>query len=230
MEVEYGFCTFDQWDEKLTQNFFNLMNKLYLDLDNCVFDFEYYYIFKLRKVKRLSLFSICIYYMRCTRSCDKLPKSKYCFYCSRVRMSNFDVPSNFYDIDMDPHDYSDNFRNLMAYSTIDLDVQVDPMPFFDNTLNRSNTLCEQFEVYARPEHLCISFLSILVRVYVYFVMEALSDLNVTLKDEEKLVGHVYNYASQILMDFWFCNVFFFYDFFKNFPCEVVEEMAYFRVE
>ena len=32
------------------------------------------------------------------------------------------------------------------------------------------------------------------------------------------------------MEFWVCNVFFFYDFFKNFPCEVVEEMVYFRVE
>ena len=40
-------------------------------------------------------------------------------------------------------------------------------------------------------------------------MEALSDLDVTLKDEEKLVGYVYNYASQILMDFWDCNVLFF---------------------
>ena len=136
-----GFCSFDQWYEKLAQNFFNLLNKLYLDLDNYVFYFEYYYIFKLRKVKlHLSLFSVCIHCMRCTRSCDKLPKSKYCFYCSRVRMSNFDMPSNFYDIDMDPHDYYENFRNLMGYSTADLDIQADAMPFFDNTLKRSSTL------------------------------------------------------------------------------------------
>ena len=140
MEVEYSFCSFDHWNEILTQNFFNLLNKLYLDIDNCVFDFEYYYIFKLRKVKRLSLFPICIHYMRCTRSCDKLPKSKFCFYCSRVRMSNFDMPSNFYDIDMDPHDYYENFRNLMGYSAADLDIQADAMPFFDNTLKRSSTL------------------------------------------------------------------------------------------
>ena len=140
-KLSSGFCSFDQWYEKLAQNFFNLLNKLYLDLDNYVFYFEYYYIFKLRKVKlHLSLFSICIHCMRCTRSCDKLPKSKYCFYCSRVRMSNFDMPSNFYDIDMDPHDYYENFRNLMGYSTADLDIQADAMSFFDNTLKRSSTL------------------------------------------------------------------------------------------
>ena len=95
------------------------------------FDFEYYYTsFKLRKVKRhLSLFSICIHYMRCTRSCDKLPKSKYSFYCSCVRSSNFDMSSNLYDIDMDPVNYSENFQNLMGYSTVDLDIQADPVLF-----------------------------------------------------------------------------------------------------
>ena len=60
-------------------------------------------------------------------------------------------------------------------------------------------------------------------------MEALSDLDVTLKDEEKLVGYVYNYASQILMDFWDYNVFCFYDFFKIVPCELKETVC-FRVE
>ena len=87
------------------------------------------------------------------------------------------------------------------------------MSFFDNTLKRNNTLCKQFEVHTRPGHLCISFSSILVHMYIDFVMKALSDLDVTLKNEEKLVGYVYNYASQILMDFWDRNVFFFYDFF-----------------
>ena len=98
-------------------------------------------------------------------------------------MTDFDISSNFYDIDVDPHDYSENFRNLMEYSTVDLDIQLDPVPFFDNTLQRSSTLCEQFEVY-RPGHLCVSFSSILFRMYINFVMEALSDLNVTLKDEK----------------------------------------------
>ena len=60
-------------------------------------------------------------------------------------------------------------------------------------------------------------------------MEALSDLDMTLKNEEKLVAYVYNYASQILMDVWDCNVFFLYDFFSNFPCELKGTVC-FRVE
>ena len=104
-KLSSGFCSFDQWDEKLTQNFFDLLNSLYLKLYECLFDFEYY-ILKL---------------------------------------------------------------------------------------------------------------------------EALSDFDVTLEDEEKLLGYVYNYASQILMDFWDCNAFFFYYFFLNFPSEFKETIC-FRVE
>ena len=104
-KLSSGFCSFDQWDEKLTQNFFDLLNSLYLKLYECLFDFEYY-ILKL---------------------------------------------------------------------------------------------------------------------------EALSDFDVTLKDEEKLLGYVYNYASQTLMDFWDCNAFFFYYFFLNFPSEFKETIC-FRVE
>ena len=144
-------------------------------------------------------------------------------------MSDYACPSNFYDIDMDPNDSSKHFRNLMGYSSVDLDIQLYSMPSFDNSLKKRSSLCEQFEVYKRPGHLCISFLSILVRLYINYVVEALSDLDVTLKDEEKLVGYVYDYTSQNLMDFWDCNVFFFYDFLKNFPCEFKGTVC-FRVE
>ena len=80
---------------------------------------------------------------------------------------------------------------------------------------RVSILCEQYEVYTRAVHLCISFLSLLVRIYINYVMEALSDFDVTLKDEEKLASYIYNYSSQNLMDFWDCNVFFFYNFLKK---------------
>ena len=172
--------------------------------DNCIFDFEYY-VLKLRKVKRhLSLFSICHHFMRCVRSCDNLCKSKYCFYCSRVRMTNFDCASSFYDIDMDPNDYSQNFRNSIGCLTVDVDIQLNSPFNFDDTLRRSNTLCECFEVYTRPGHLCVSFSSVLVRMCINCI---LSDLDVTLKDEETIISLIYSYASQMLIEFWDCNVF-----------------------
>ena len=117
----------------------------------------------------------------------------------------------------------------MGYSSVDLDIQLDSPPSFDNSLKKRSSLCEQFEAYKKSGHLCIYFLSISVHLYINYVMEALSDLDVTLKDDIKLVGYVYDYASQDLMDFWDCNVFFFYDFLKNFPCEFKETVC-FRVE
>ena len=156
-ELSSGFCSFDQWDEKYTQNFFNLLSRLYLKLYECVFDFECC-IIKFKKVRRhLSLFSICTHYMRCVRSCDDLSKSKYCFHCSHVRMLDYACSSNFYDIDMYPRDFSENFPNLVDYSTVDLDIHLDPMPSFDNSLKERSSLCKQFNVDTRPGHLFISF-------------------------------------------------------------------------
>ena len=37
------------------------------------------------------------------------------------------------------------FRNLMGYSIVNLDIQANPMPFFDNMLKRSSTLCENLK-------------------------------------------------------------------------------------
>ena len=201
-----GFCSFGQWDKKLTQNFFNLLNNLDVALDNCIFNFECY-VSKLRKVKRhLSIFSICPLFMRCGRSCDNLCKCKYCFYCWRVRMTNFDCASDFYNIDMDPNDYSQNFQNSICCLTVDVDIQLNSPFNFDDTLRISNTLCECFQVYTRPGHLCVSFSSVLVHIYINCIKLALSDLDVTLK-YKKTLSLIYNYASQMLKEFWHCNVF-----------------------
>ena len=141
-------------------------------------------------------------------------------------MLDYACSSNFYNIDMYPRDFSENFPNLVDYSTVDLDIHLDPMPSFDNSLKERSSLCKQFNVDTRPGHLFISFSSILVRMYINYVMEALCDLHVTLKDEEKLVGYIYEYAAQNLMDFWDWNVFFFHGSFKNFPCRFKETVCF----
>ena len=77
-----------------------------------------------------------------------------------MRMSDYGCPTKFYDIDMDPSDQSKNFRNLIGHLSVDSDVQLDPIPYFGNSLSRSSNLCKQFDVYARPGYLCVSFSSI----------------------------------------------------------------------
>ena len=108
---------------------------------------------------------------------------------------------------MDPNDYSQNFRNSIGCLTVDVDIQLNSPFNFDDTLRRSNTLSECFEVYTRPGHLCVSFSSVLVRMCINCIILTLSDLDVTLKDEETIISLIYNYASQMLIEFWDCNVF-----------------------
>ena len=149
-KLSSGFCSFGQWDKSLSKNLFNLLSKLYTEL-NFLFDFEYYTL-KLMKVRHhLSLFSVCFHFLKCLRSCDELPKSKICFYCSCVRARNYDCPSYFYDIDMDPRDFSDNFRPLISNSVLDLDVHLDCPPFFETCKKegRWQGTCDLFEVYTK---------------------------------------------------------------------------------
>ena len=88
------FCDSKQWNDIISQNLTGLLKKIYEDLtENINFDFEYL-SYKFIGVKRhLSLFSVCLHFLTCGRSCDRLPKSWYCFYCSRIRARNFESPS-----------------------------------------------------------------------------------------------------------------------------------------
>ena len=74
------------WEKNLCDNTFELLDDLETHLEmSFKNDFELH-VFKLMKtMHHLSLFSVCLHFLRCFRSFDKMTKSKFCFYCSRVR-------------------------------------------------------------------------------------------------------------------------------------------------
>ena len=95
--ISTGFCSPEKWESLIKKSCFALINKIYNQsfFDEIFFyhnfDFDESY-FKLRKVfKQMFLFSICLHFLRCTRSCDR--KSNYCRVCSRVR-ENFFIECN----------------------------------------------------------------------------------------------------------------------------------------
>ena len=119
-KLSSGFCFFHLWKKKLCDNTFELLDDLETHLEMS-FDFELY-VFRLMKTMRhLSLFSVCLQFLRCFRSCDKMPKSKLCFYCSCVTMKNYQTPSVFMDIVIDEHHFEEQFC-LTDPSCIDLDI------------------------------------------------------------------------------------------------------------
>ena len=69
----------------IEKNCFALIEGIYSNFfeNRFVFYFDENYFELLIEFRHMSLFSICLHFLRCVRSCDKKPN--YCWLCSRVR-------------------------------------------------------------------------------------------------------------------------------------------------
>ena len=91
--ISTGFRSTEQWLNLIKKNCFALID----DIHNAAFfdetffdynfDFEENYFRLVRDFRHMSLFSICLHFLRCTRSCDN--KANYCRVCSRVHEKFF---------------------------------------------------------------------------------------------------------------------------------------------
>ena len=61
----------------------------------------------------------------------------------------------------------------------------------------------------------IGFTSVLIRMYINFVSEALSELDVTLKDEDLMFSAIYEMSVKLMYIFGDQDVSFFFDLFVN---------------
>ena len=63
----------------------------------------------------------------------------------------------------------------------------------------------------------MAFTSVLVRMYINYVLRCLLDIDLTLEDEKKLIDTVYTYGSDLIYKFfWETKYCFFYEFFRLF--------------
>ena len=79
-----GFCSVKYWTNKIEKNVFDLIQAIH---DEIIFDFEENYEQLIKRFRHMSLFSVCLHFLRCRRSCEK--KADYCKFCSRVRENCF---------------------------------------------------------------------------------------------------------------------------------------------
>ena len=76
-DLSTGFCTIKYWNVYIETNCFALCNDIFIAkyFDEKVFDpnfdFDENYFALLKSFKHFSLFSICLYFLRCVRYCDK---------------------------------------------------------------------------------------------------------------------------------------------------------------
>ena len=75
-----------------------------------------------------------------------------------------------------------------------------------------NEKCDYYQIFQTPQDLMIGFTSILIQMYINFVSEALSELHVTLKDEDLMVSAIYEMRVKLMYNFCKQNVYFFYLF------------------
>ena len=133
---------------------------------NYHFDYEDRFLALVEKFKRnLSLFSVFMHFLRCIRSCKRVPNSPtYCKVCSRVVNFHFNSRTLFRNI----HVISEGatLLGLSSDQVCDLDVFVSNADDYFKFFNVQNDFCSYFALFHYPEEIFAAFSSILIRIYV----------------------------------------------------------------
>ena len=117
----------------------------------------------------MSLFSVCLHFLRCRRSCER--KANYCKISSRVRDNDYFHVDKFSNV---------NLTSFPSYLDILSDEHVDFDVFLCNHSssccslchsNSSDKKCPNFEVFNYARDLFAAFCSVLVRMNLNYTME-----------------------------------------------------------
>ena len=138
-------------------------------------------------------------FLRCYRRCDKLPKSPKCFFCSRIRARDFHKASYLLDKGIDERDFEEKFCN-MTTSCIEIDITVENLLYLFGSVQKNNRCDYNQEIHKEGE-LFVCFTSLLVRMYVNYILNCLLELDLTLEDEKILLEQVYAFASDLMYEF-----------------------------
>ena len=153
---------------------------------NYHFDYEDRLCAPLEKFKiNLSLFSVCMHFLRCIRSCERVPNSpSYCKVCSRVQEFHFNCRSSFRNIQVTS--LGTTLLGLGCDQICDLDVFVSNADDYFKFFNVQNNFCSYFALFHYPEEICAAFSSILIRIYVNVSLKFFTDLELNLNDARKV--------------------------------------------
>ena len=195
--ISIGFCSVKHWTDLIKKSCFSLTDDIHnlSFFDDTFFgynfDFEENY-FKLKKeFRHMSLFSICLHFLRCTRSCDK--KSNYCRVCSRVRENFFLECNAFSNLCVCS---VGSYLDCSSSDRLDLDVFLLNADDFLGGYTKYNGKCCYFQNFEFARDLFAAFCSVLIRMFLNYTVDCFSDLlcRVTLSDEQKIIQKILNHA------------------------------------
>ena len=167
---------------KVEENIFKLIGAIHSELFHTfAFDFEGNYDKLIKKFLHMSLFSVCLHFLRCRRSCEKSLVTVKC-----VRESGKTL---FYEYNafLSLNVGSDDYLNISSSERIDLYVFFNKPAYFRYCFTESIGKCSDFKVFSFARDLFAAFCSVLVRMYLNITTEYFSDLisQLSLPDEKK---------------------------------------------
>ena len=158
----------------------------------------------------MSLFSICLHFLRCVRSCDK--QKGYCQLCSRVREKFFMECNVFQSLCLTSYG---TYRGLENHNRVDLDVFLSQeIPYtFDSDK------CCNFQYFKYPQELLACFSLLLIRMFLSCALKCFNNLllSLSLHDQKKICHTILRHAQYFLNRFWHeSNYRCFHEFFDMF--------------
>ena len=129
------------------------------------------------------------------------------FFCSSIRSRDFEKPSYFLDIVIDERDFERGFCDMVS-CLIELDISVERPAYFSYDDFHKDLQCDYYQKIYKPGKLFVCFTSVLVRLYLNYVVNYLFELDLTLRGERILVDEVYTFASGLMYNFFTRNYLF----------------------
>ena len=182
-EISTGFCAVAFLAKEIEENVYKLIEAIYNEFFyTYAFDFDGNYDRLMKKFRHMSLFSVCLHFLRCRRSCGK--KSGDCKLCSRVRETTFYEYNAFLSSKVSSD--TDNFLNISSSERVDLDLFLSKPAYFPYCFNESKGKCSDFYMFSFAQDLFAVFCSIFVKLYINITTEYFSDLmsQLSLYDEK----------------------------------------------
>ena len=166
------------------------------------FDYEDRLLALVQKFKiNLSLFSVFMHFLRCIRSCERVPNSPtYCEVCSRVVDFHFNSRTYFRNIPVTSE--GTTLLRLSSDTVCDLDVFVANADEYFKFFNIKDDFCSYFTLFHHPEEISAAFSSILIRIYVNICLKFFNDLDLNITDERKIIDIVMTQSLFFLGRFW----------------------------
>ena len=161
--INTGFCSVKYWTSKIERNVFELIqainNKFF---ESKAFDFEENYDKLIKRFRHMSLFSVCLHFLRCRGSCEK--KHGYCKICPRVRDNTYYDYNKFSNLIV--RSDGDNYLNISSSDRLDLDVFLNRPAYFQYPdYELLNGKCCHLEIFSFARDLFAAFCAVLVRMY-----------------------------------------------------------------